>query len=493
MRSLLSLLDGAVRRSASAVTLESGQPVVYTTARGAEAESTVLPRTDLFEMIVAAVDDAQQVELAVGNPVEFAIEAGASWTVYAEPGMEGITVRARRQGAGRGALEIELDDDAEPRSPAPGSERGEPVDTLDVPVGNRHRDLTVEALDAPALDDPDHPDDSISVDYSIDGPSPAEAAFESGTWALAEDDDFGVGPIGSEDGYGADSLGTLGEGVDARPARSSPLPEAEEFGARGFAVVPREPEPADGHIGVPADDEDDVEPLPSSAPEIDQHGTRSPTVRAMSASPAKNMGSPDLAAETAGRPGGGMSAVGGAAGMVTRLDHGNAMSTAAAARASTRREMTAVRSPDADTLRELPTFGHGEPELNDIVAHISEGALVYVREPGFIDTLAQAFLSPSITIDDQADPREVWSRVRGLPPGAIVIVRCEDPSRLLGWILRRLEEGYRVFVETRARTPEGARRVLLGVAASERAERWLDSQLTLTLEPGEAGPQLLAL
>src|SRR5262245_36402268 len=98
MRSLASLLEGAVRRAAFEVRLESGQPVVYTTARGTEAESSVLPRTELFDMIVAAVDDAQQIELAVGNPVDFKVDAGARWTVSAEPGQEGITVRAHRPG-----------------------------------------------------------------------------------------------------------------------------------------------------------------------------------------------------------------------------------------------------------------------------------------------------------------------------------------------------------------------------------------------------------
>ncbi|KIG16436.1 hypothetical protein DB30_04480 [Enhygromyxa salina] len=493
MRSLLSLLDGAVRRSASAVTLESGQPVVYTTARGAEAESTVLPPTELFEMIVAAVDDAHQVELAVGNPVEFSIDAGASWTVYAEPGMEGITVRAHRGGVdaspARGGLEIELDDDGEVASAAAlplGLD--DPDDADDVPTGNRRRDLSEEALDTPAVDEPG------SVDYSISGPLPAEAAFESGTWALAEDDEFG-GPALGTDEYG--SLGTLGEGVDSRPVRPSPMPEAEEFGARGFAIVP----PADGHIGVPADDDDEAaqfDPFPESSPasDVDRRNRLSPTVKAMSASPAPAapaMNQAEVARDRAEMSAAGGMSVSGTAGTVTRLDHGNAATAAAAARASTRREMTAIRSPEADTLRELPSFGHGEAELNEIVADIGEGTLVYVREPGFIDTLAQAFLSPSITIDDQADPAEVWTRVRGMPAGAILIVRCENPSRLLGWILRRLEEGYRVLVETRARTPEGARRVLLGVSATDRAEQWLDSQLTLTIEPGEQGPKLLAL
>lgn len=107
--------------------------------------------------------------------------------------------------------------------------------------------------------------------------------------------------------------------------------------------------------------------------------------------------------------------------------------------------------------------------------------------------LAEAFQAPAIVIDDEVDPSKAWARVRALPPGAILIIKREDPSALLGWILRRLEEGYRVFLETRARSAEGARRILLGTGASERAEAWLSAQDQLVIEPGVEGPRLRAV
>ncbi|HVH99281.1 MAG TPA: hypothetical protein VM869_11235, partial [Enhygromyxa sp.] len=110
MRSLANLLEAAVGRAATDVLLESGQPVVFTTTRGPEVEQSMLPRTDLFDMIVAAVDDSQQIELAVGNPVRFTIEAGATWTVIAEPGIDGMIVRAHRPDPAP-SLEIELEDE----------------------------------------------------------------------------------------------------------------------------------------------------------------------------------------------------------------------------------------------------------------------------------------------------------------------------------------------------------------------------------------------
>ncbi|HVI00539.1 MAG TPA: hypothetical protein VM869_17600, partial [Enhygromyxa sp.] len=159
-----------------------------------------------------------------------------------------------------------------------------------------------------------------------------------------------------------------------------------------------------------------------------------------------------------------------------------------ASQAATRRELP-IAAPEADTRRELPSVGRA-PGIGGLAKSIDEGVLVYVREPGLADSLAQSIAAPSVTVDDQIEPKDVFARVRGLPVGTVVIVRREDPSMMLDWILRRLEEGFRVLVETRARTVEGARRILLGVGATERAERWLDSQVTLVVEPGESGPQL---
>jgi len=166
------------------------------------------------------------------------------------------------------------------------------------------------------------------------------------------------------------------------------------------------------------------------------------------------------------------------------------ISAAPSPQAATRREIGMVGAPEADTHRELPTVVGGDDGLGSLAASIGEGTLVYLREPGLAESLAQSFAAPSVTIDDQVGPDQVWTRIRGLPPGAIVIIRREDPSTMLGWILRRLEEGYRVFVENRARTAAGARRILLGVDASDRAERWLDSQVAVVIEPGDGGPRV---
>jgi hypothetical protein len=69
--------------------------------------------------------------------------------------------------------------------------------------------------------------------------------------------------------------------------------------------------------------------------------------------------------------------------------------------------------------------------------------------------------------------------------GGVLIVRAEDPSPWLAWLLRRVEEGRRVIVETDALTPAGARRILLGVGATPRAELWLDAVRVLSATVSE--------
>jgi hypothetical protein len=451
MRSLASLLEDAARQSAFEVILESGRPVVYTTARGSEAESATLPRTELFDMIVAAVDEEQQVELAVGNAVEFELDAEGSWSIHAEPGAEGIVVHARREGGPAAGLEIDLDYAGGSRGGGPvGFELEEPEFDVGLesasersaprtPGSGPPSQLYVEALDVPSLEE------ALAPEFEAGAPDPA-APFESGTWALADDDDFEVG-LDDEEFPDEDSL-----------------PTGFSDSASAFASEAS----SDGHIGVPDDDDESEfdgfsEPGPPPPSASERRRTLSPTVRAMDATPT-----PPAAGPTVPPPPG----------------------TDAS---QTRRDVGVQRSPDADTERDMPSFGHGEPELNELTADIAEGTLVYVREIGLADTLAQSLQAPSIVIEDRQDPVEVWANVRTLPAGALVIVRCEDPSVWLPGILRRLEEGYRVFVETRARTAEGARRVLLGVDASQRAEQWLDAQVSLTLEPGEGGPHLVPI
>ncbi len=88
----------------------------------------------------------------------------------------------------------------------------------------------------------------------------------------------------------------------------------------------------------------------------------------------------------------------------------------------------------------------------------------------------------AMLIQDGDEPRRQWNLIQQLPPESALIVDCDDPSRFLPLLLRRLEEGFRVVVHTRARTIEGARRILLGVSATARAEAWLGQMRIASIE-----------
>ncbi|NVB43175.1 hypothetical protein G6O69_35455 [Pseudenhygromyxa sp. WMMC2535] len=478
MRTLASVLEDAIARAAYEVVLESGQPVVYSTPRGSEAERTVLPRPDLFDMITSAVDEAQQVELAVGNSVEFEFEAGSAWTVHAEPGVDGMRVRAAR------------DPSVDPVGVAPTFE--EDLGKLEDPsLGFSAADSTRGGTLPPLV--------AGKRGGSVLDQNPS-APFESGTWALDDDDeeDFDFAFSAEKANRSSTSL------------RVEIDPNAKPAGVPSGRTT-------DDYIGVPADDDDEepFDPFSSSlsSPAAGSEGVPAktsgfadtptagtPTIPLKpppAAAPPKipTPASPPPPARPPADVAPGAVAAGAPTLRVYQADASRAATqrelqamSSHAHQATTHREISVQSSPDADTRRELPTFGRGAAELNELVAGVGEGTLVYVTWPGFTETFAQAFQSPAIVLDERDDPREVWTRLRTMPVGAIVIVRREDPSALLGWILRRLEEGYRVFLETRARSPEGARRVLLGLDAGPRAEAWLDEQLELIVEPGEDGP-----
>ena len=454
MRSLLSLLEEAVNRAASEVTIESGQPVVYMTARGTEAETEVLPSGDLFDMIVAAVNESQQVELAVGNPVEFELEASGVWTVFAEPGLEGIRVRASRPPTREPSLDIQLDYSAG----APNDFGMDPVPDIDsgaLEFGPAEFSASETSDSDPLTSRPDE----ISADFHQRAPD--SAVYESGTWALEDDDEFDIG--------------------------SGPLPDDDSLPTGLFDDDLSE---EDAHIGVPDDDdEEEFDPFGGGgggpAYDADRRHTLSPTVRAMDAAeqrepPASAVTERELSVRMHAATETGIDAV-------------------SASERATMRSMKKVSLAGRATISEAPrrkghdTGRRGSPMsgLDALALDISEGTLVLIRELGYADALAAAFSVRHVTFDDSSELEDVSLMLRNAQVGTIVIIRREDPSAVLGWILRRLEEGCRVFVESRARSVEGARRVLLGVHATARAERWLESHNCVAVEIAAEGPVLV--
>lgn len=148
-------------------------------------------------------------------------------------------------------------------------------------------------------------------------------------------------------------------------------------------------------------------------------------------------------------------------------------------------ETLEVGPEHAATLQRLvatrPTM-HGDDTLGMHVDALAPGTVVYLAGIGVGERLLQHLEDGFELID-----LDSWDVVTTRPfeempnPGRGYLVRLEDPSRCLAWLLRRLEEGARVVVETRARTAAGARRALLGLEANPHVVAWLDAHPQLWL------------
>jgi hypothetical protein len=105
-----------------------------------------------------------------------------------------------------------------------------------------------------------------------------------------------------------------------------------------------------------------------------------------------------------------------------------------------------------------------------LIEGLVHGTVCYVHGGGAVALLGGSGVLVYVEGDD---PKHAAEDTHGRASGMWIVLSVDDPSPWLGWILRRLEEGHRVLVDTHARAPEGAHRGLLGLAAGVRADAWL--------------------
>ena len=96
MSNLFSYIDEIGGAGGHEGLLEAGQPVMARTVHGYEPLGTPLEEQALVEALTAVLTSEQQVDLAVGNLIEFPVERPSGrWHVLIESRADGVCVRMR--------------------------------------------------------------------------------------------------------------------------------------------------------------------------------------------------------------------------------------------------------------------------------------------------------------------------------------------------------------------------------------------------------------
>jgi len=418
MRSLAELLELACQRGGHEVVLETGQPAIVTTPRGGETMGNEIGEDELIGLLTAVVSSEQQVELAVGNAIEFALRtSGGVWSLVTEPGMEGILVRARRnetQGA-----KVAVGVSHHPKLyrqesfgtrlsvTTPESEQFDP--TGDTPAQGLEIDLGLEL--------------SFSVEDDDDSTVPATSSspeFAAGTFVPAERDDseeIRFDTIDDDDRVG------VNENASQEPNNPVDLSEDSD----GFADFGR-------------------------ALQVEMNAQK----RSTGAKPYQERSPVEVQV-----PGKESDAI--PVGIPSFIDD----------------------TKDYGPSRANASSGQGSSQSS--IAAVTEGALCLVLASDIPVTIIDAMELAQMWIRNEDTTVECNKRLNDFPPGSCIVIDVEDPSQWLSWLLRRLEEGYRGFVVSRAKSFAGAKRILLGTHATQVTEKWLNRIETIGVRWGING------
>jgi hypothetical protein len=256
--------------------------------------------------------------------------------------------------------------------------------------------------------------------------------------------------------------------VDSGSSRWSLITEAGGQGivVRGRCTTAKE----ENAVGVslelpPLEHSEDADPVPSFRASVLARATRRTALDLAASPPA----SPDpVPVASDGRPSWLESNAG--AGVESSNDESKGIDFAL--RDSDRPVDSIELPPDPQELGALLEGGDDQAEGASLAAHVRSvgpGTLCLVRREG---RRGASELPGAVGIDD-ATPPDAFVTALERDPETTYALWLEDPGARLGWIMRRLEEGARVVVETRAKTFEGAYRMLVGLNASSETDAWL--------------------
>lgn len=470
--SLIEVLRAATQSGATEVVMETGQPILYTTDRGTVPQGEALTESELFELLMGVLDDSQQVDLAVGNVVEFELASDpGAWHVLTEPGPEGVSVRARQAGQVQAPKGSRVD--LPPA--APFSDPGDGAPSGPQPVPTAVPDPMDDPFAAPVAPPPPASDESAfgtpaAANDPPDPPDPGDPLVESEASDFAFVDPFAPDPV-SEAPLASQSSGPTPKKDDATTVRDAPVvPQLEATSVRESS--PRMTLTDMGQFSAPGREGHDTRKtrreneVPATPEDLDV-GTR----RDM---PLIGDEVPELDVE--------LDLGEGDAGPEPTAEAGHDPQPEAAAQPEAEHP-----SPDPD-----PGVGEAVPEpipakitaelsgFSELPAGVAEQleqvppASVCFVHAVHAEAVAGA-LGEAVLVGEDTDATQLARDLATQRVGVAVVVGVDDTSLWLSFILRRVEEGRRVFIETWATTPEGARRILLGAATPTRGEVWLDS------------------
>lgn len=450
MARIADLVTEAESQFAEAFIVTAGGPLQVTAPDGSNYPLNDFSEEHLNEMVEGTLSPDQLTDLMVGRPVGMSLDVeGSRWRLLVEPGVNGLTVRGTRAKP-RQRVQVEA---------APESAAGPPgVDDFEINLGEGSTlaagpssdvGFATSATSGFGLVDPDNRElEMPSSSGSAHAPPPSmHDAFESL--------DFGEDPPPPtpEDAFSSGVRPMLDPqidvGLDESPDDASFEPEPDE----APLVMEHEPVAPDAEAAAQAAEADDA------------------ANRKTAKTPVPPDSAPRFAAPGAGRSQGTLMSMrppGLEAGML-------AQGGAPRKKGSAKAKVSVPRTPTGQF-----------PRSNEL----EQGSLCFVRE--LADAVqAGTRLGMGVEVihdEDISEGRGPTVEQLGVEAGAALIVHIDDPSVLLGWILLRREEGFRVFVVTRAQRPEGARRVLMGLHANERIEAWVEAFPVVALVGGDYMP-----
>lgn len=554
------ILSEAISEGAGVVVLETGAPAMLVSPVSAVPSGAPLGGDELFEAVSSLLDEAQQVDLAVGSVVQTTrAAAGTVWTFVIEPRVDGLWVRCARDdmGSPNDLPSIDLDPGVggtpghydplpspptieygdDPFAPAVGFRDGV-TSGDDVELGlELEAPLGASAAASPSGATPSAGSSGSRFGRAAEPPAVVDRGFQTD---FTDDDDAplsapppyaGTPPVPDAPPFAAATPSAAAQGGGAAPLFAPPPPygappafgaappfgvappfgAAPPIGAAGFAPpssasAPHVPPPpaVGGAPFFPSPPRTGV-PSPAASPVGTSIGSATTSATKDAPPPSRDAFEDDEVS---------FSDVSSGASELPPVDVGPtappsaptvqlpaASSTAAALPVAASVPVQAPDRPGAAPVAAAATLTAPRPSVRDAEPRATPPTEAVVRSVAPTWTTVKSAEAPGSLVDELAlgsvcfvlgggavaflgtsgvlvyvegdDPKHAAEDTQGRAPGSWIVLAVDDPSPWLGWILRRLEEGHRVLVDTHARSPEGARRTLLGLNSGPRAEPWL--------------------